>query len=278
MKLIDNRRMFGGQQQRYQHQAESTQCEMTFSVFLPPAAEQQKVPVLYWLSGLTCNDQNFVTKAGAQALAAELGLALVMPDTSPRGDNVPDAPKGEWDLGLGAGFYVNATETPWSKHYQMLNYVVRELPALLEGSLPISSKRAISGHSMGGHGALSLALQHPGRYQSASAFSPIANPTNCPWGQKAFSAYLGANHSHWEKHDTVSLISAGAPTLPVLVDMGGSDEYLETQLGFDELKQTCKENSFPATLRLQPGYDHSYYFIATFINDHLRFHAQHLGL
>lgn len=278
MKLIDNRLMFGGQQQRYQHHSDSTQCEMTFSVFLPPVAQQKKVPALYWLSGLTCNDQNFATKAGAQALAAELGLAIVMPDTSPRGEGVADAPEGEWDLGLGAGFYVNATQAPWSTHYQMLNYVVHELPALLEASLPFTNKRSVAGHSMGGHGALSLALLFPQHYQSASAFAPIANPTKAPWGQKAFAAYLGSNREAWEKHDTVCLINTAQSQLPLLVDTGAADEYLQAQLGFAELEQACKATNFPATLRLQPGYDHSYYFIATFVNDHLRFHAKHLGL
>lgn len=277
MKLLENRRVFGGQQQRYSHMAKTTQCKMTFAIFLPPQASQQKVPALYWLSGLTCNDQNFATKAGAQALAAELGMAIVMPDTSPRGDDVADAAEGEWDLGLGAGFYVNARQTPWQANYQMHDYVAHELPALIEAEFPISKQRAISGHSMGGHGALSIALRNPDRYCSASAFAPIANPSQCPWGEKAFSAYLGDDRAAWQGYDSVELLKGGAgQTLPILVDVGDADEFLAPQLGFSALQDVCASKQLPATLRMQAGYDHSYYFIASFINDHLRFHAEHL--
>lgn len=277
MKLLENKKVFGGQQQRYQHSAESTQCEMTFSIFLPPQAQSQKVPVLYWLSGLTCNDQNFALKAGAQALAAELGLALVMPDTSPRGGFVADA--DAWDLGQAAGFYVNATQQPWAAHYRMYDYISQELPKLIEATFPVTSNRAISGHSMGGHGALMIAVRNPQRYASVSAFAPIANPSQCPWGEKAFSAYLGANQNDWLNYDAVALIQNGAAASapPLLVDTGDADEFLTPQLGLTALSEACTVNYPNASLRLQAGYDHSYYFIASFINEHLRFHAEHLN-
>ena len=251
---------------------------MTFSVYLPPQAETgKKVPVVYWLSGLTCTDENFSTKAGAQRLAAELGLALVMPDTSPRGENVPDDEDGAYDLGLGAGFYVNATEPPWSRHYRMYDYVTGELPGLVQKHFPVSEKQAISGHSMGGHGALMIALKNPGQYVSASAFSPIANPVNCPWGEKAFSHYLGDNPESWKSYDTTELIAAGADPLPVLVDQGTDDNFLGTQLNTEKLIAVCRERDFPAEIRYQEGYDHSYYFIASFIEEHLRFHHRYLS-
>lgn len=280
MKQLESKKAFGGQQQRYQHSAETTQCEMTFSIFLPPQAETRKVPVLYWLSGLTCNDQNFATKAGAQALTAELGLAIVMPDTSPRGDEVADAEPGEWDLGKAAGFYVNASKQPWAPHYRMYDYVTQELPDLIEASFPVTQQRAIAGHSMGGHGALMIALRNPQRYASVSAFAPIANPSQCPWGQKAFSAYLGDDRSVWQDYDSVALIERGAAIAapPLLVDTGDADDFLTSQLGLEALSKACEVNYPKARLRLQAGYDHSYYFIASFINDHLRFHAEQLNL
>lgn len=279
MKQLENKKVFGGQQQRYQHSAETTHCEMTFSIFLPPQAETGKVPVLYWLSGLTCNDQNFATKAGAQALAAELGIAIVMPDTSPRGDDVADAEPSAWDLGKAAGFYINAAQAPWAPHYRMYDYVVKELPELVEATFPVTQQRAIAGHSMGGHGALMIALRNPQRYASVSAFAPIANPSQCPWGQKAFNAYLGTNQNDWLAYDSVALIQNGAAESapPLLVDTGDADEFLEPQLGLEALSQACEVNYPKATLRMQAGYDHSYYFIASFINQHLRFHAEHLN-
>jgi S-formylglutathione hydrolase len=251
---------------------------MRFSVYLPPAAQQAPVPVLYWLSGLTCTDENFVHKAGAQRYAAEHGIALVAPDTSPRGEAVPDDPEGAWDFGLGAGFYLNATEAPWSGHYRMYDYVSAELPALLAANLPLDiSRSAIAGHSMGGHGALVIALRNPGCFRSVSAFAPIAAPSRCPWGVKAFSHYLGADRTAWGDYDSCELIARGAAPLPTLVDQGEADEFLETQLQTTLLEQVCHEHDYPATIRRQPGYDHSYFFIASFIGSHIAFHAERLG-
>jgi len=250
---------------------------MQFSVFLPPqAVAGQQVPVAYWLSGLTCTDQNFATKAGAQRVAAELGIAIVMPDTSPRGDAVPDDADKAYDFGLGAGFYVDATQAPWSAHYKMYSYIVQELPALVEAQLPVSTKRAIFGHSMGGHGALTIALNNPGRYTSVSAFSPIVNPVQCPWGQKALSKYLGDDQAGWKHYDTVELIRAGASQLPMLVDQGLADNFLKSQLKTELLEAALQETGYRAEVRYHAGYDHSYYFIATFIEDHLQFHAKYL--
>lgn len=277
MKIVQEQRCFGGRQIRYQHASHALNCSMEFSVFLPPQAEQSKVPALYWLSGLTCSDENFSSKAGAQRVAAELGIALIIPDTSPRGESVADDEQGAYDLGLGAGFYVNATQAPWNKHYQMYDYVLKELPELLEAELPLSDKRAISGHSMGGHGALVLALRNPERFTSVSAFAPITNPVDCPWGNKAFSAYLGEDKAAWEQYDASLLLATKGSSLPILVDQGEADNFLAEQLKPEVLEQAAKQVNAPLELRLQPGYDHSYYFIATFIADHLRFHAQHLG-
>jgi S-formylglutathione hydrolase len=269
---------FGGKQICYKHQSQVLHCDMQFSVFLPPQAETQAVPALYWLSGLTCTDENFSTKAGAQRVAAELGIALVMPDTSPRGDEVPDDPDGAYDFGLGAGFYVNATAAPYAKHYQMYDYIVSELPALLETELPLSDKRAISGHSMGGHGALVIGLRNPQRYSSISAFSPICNPVNCPWGIKAFNGYLGDNQQQWQQYDA-SLLLAKADAkavLPILVDQGSADNFYPAQLRTDSLIAAAEKAGLAAEIRLHSGYDHSYYFIASFIEQHLRFHAKYL--
>ncbi|WP_417583906.1 S-formylglutathione hydrolase [Nitrincola sp.] len=278
LELLSSVVCFGGQQNQYQHHSAVLNCTMQFSVFLPPQAERHPVPALYWLSGLTCTDQNFATKAGAQRVAAELGMALIMPDTSPRGEGVPDDEAGAYDFGLGAGFYVNATEAPWATHYRMYDYILTELPELLEGLMPLTELRAISGHSMGGHGALMLALRNAGRFTSASAFSPIVNPSECPWGQKAFGAYLGSDQSSWKTYDSVELIRSGATPLPLLVDQGSADNFLDEQLKTDRLIAVCEAMGFPAEIRYQPGYDHSYYFIASFIESHLRFHAKHLGL
>lgn len=277
MKLLSSVQCFGGLQNQYEHVSETLGCTMQFSVYLPPQAQAgQKVAVTYWLSGLTCTDQNFATKAGAQRVAAELGIAIVMPDTSPRGDGVPDDADKAYYFGLGAGFYVDATEAPWSTHYNMYSYVVNELPALIEESLPVSQLKSVFGHSMGGHGALTIALNNPGRYASVSAFSPIVSPTQCPWGQKALTLYLGDNPAAWQRHDTVALIRAGAQQLPMLVDQGLADNFLATQLKTELLEAALKETGYKAEIRYQPGYDHSYYFIATFIEDHLRFHARYL--
>jgi S-formylglutathione hydrolase len=277
MKTLSSVQCFGGLQNQYEHQSTTLNCTMQFSVFLPPqAVAGQQVPVAYWLSGLTCTDQNFATKAGAQRVAAELGIAIVMPDTSPRGDAVPDDADKAYDFGLGAGFYVDATQAPWSAHYKMYSYIVQELPALVEAQLPVSTKRAIFGHSMGGHGALTIALNNPGRYTSVSAFSPIVNPVQCPWGQKALSKYLGDDQAGWKHYDTVELIRAGASQLPMLVDQGLADNFLKSQLKTELLEAALQETGYRAEVRYHAGYDHSYYFIATFIEDHLQFHAKYL--
>ncbi|MEX0578517.1 S-formylglutathione hydrolase, partial [Enterobacter cloacae subsp. cloacae] len=251
-------------------------CAMTFSIFLPPTEEGVKPPVLFWLSGLTCNDENFTTKAGAQRVAAELGIALVMPDTSPRGDEVAD--DAGYDLGKGAGFYLNATEQPWASHYRMYDYIADELPALIQREFAVSNRCAISGHSMGGHGALIMALKNPGRYTSVSAFAPIVNPTQVPWGQKAFTNYLGDDAQRWQEWDSCALMLASQPgnAIPTLVDQGDADQFLAGQLQPAVLAEAARQKDWPLTLRIQPGYDHSYYFIASFIEDHLRFHAEHL--
>ena len=267
---------FGGWHKQYSHHSETLNCTMRFAIYLPPEASvDNKVPVLYWLSGLSCTDENFMQKAGAQRIAAELGIAIVAPDTSPRGEGVAD--DEGYDLGKGAGFYVNATQAPWSKHYQMYDYVVSELPALIESRFPVSDKRAISGHSMGGHGALVIALRNPDRYLSVSAFSPISNPTKCPWGQKAFTAYLGKDISTWRNYDASILMQEVEQTVPALVDQGEGDNFLAEQLKPEVLEAAAKANDYPLELRRHDGYDHSYYFIASFIEDHLRFHAAHFN-
>ncbi len=276
MENTEQVREFGGWLKRYTHKSESCHCDMTFSIYLPPKAEKDKVPVLYYLSGLTCTDDNFRTKAGAQRYAAEHNIALVMPDTSPRGDDVHDEPD-RYDLGKGAGFYVNATESPWTPHYNMFNYVTRELPALIESNFPVSNVRSVCGHSMGGHGAIIAALKNPGQYQSVSAFAPIANPVDCPWGEGCFGAYLGANKETWKSWDSVCLLESGAQCPPLLVDQGGSDNFLEEQLSFDKLQQACTTRGLDATLRKHDHYDHSYHFIASYIGEHIAFHSQHLN-
>lgn len=275
---VSEQRCFGGKQIRFKHQSTVLNCEMQFSVYLPPQAQSGKVPALYWLSGLTCTDENFSSKAGAQRVAAELGLALIMPDTSPRGDGVPDDANGAYDFGLGAGFYVNATELPFAQHYQMYDYIVSELPALLEAELPLSDKRAISGHSMGGHGALVIGLRNSTRYSSISAFSPICNPVNCAWGIKALTGYLGEDQSNWQQYDASVLLAEQGSTLPILVDQGLADNFYPAQLQTEALINAAQSAGVAAEIRLQPGYDHSYYFIASFIEQHLRFHGRQLGL
>ncbi|XXK45794.1 S-formylglutathione hydrolase [Porticoccaceae bacterium nBUS_17] len=273
---------FGGQQLRYRHHSNILNCDMTFSIYLPPQAKQAPVPVLYWLSGLTCSDENFVTKAGAQQHAAEYGIAIVCPDTSPRGEGVPDDEESAYDFGLGAGFYINATEQPWATHYQMYDYVVEELPALINAEFPVDgSKVAISGHSMGGHGALTVALKNPERYCSVSAFSPICSPINCPWGQKALSKYIGdESQGHWNSQDTVELVKTAddqlKQSMPVLVDQGDADNFLAEQLNTQLLIDTAEQVGFPMQIRFQSGYDHSYFFIASLIGEHIRFHSNYL--
>ena len=274
LTLVQEQKCFGGRQVRYKHNSAVLNCDMQFSVFLPPQAAERKVPALYWLSGLTCSDENFSVKAGAQRVAAELGIALISPDTSPRGDGVADDPA--YDLGQGAGFYVNATQAPWAQHYQMYDYILTELPTLLEVELPLSDQRAISGHSMGGHGALVLALRNPQRFTSVSAFAPIANPLNCPWGQKAFTAYLGEDRATCEDYDASLLLAQYRGDLPMLVDQGDADNFLAEQLKPQALYTAGMQAKANLLLRMQPGYDHSYYFIASFIEEHLRFHAGYL--
>lgn len=275
MELLDEHRCFSGQQQRWRHHSETLNCAMIFSIFLPPEADSPP-PVLYWLSGLTCTDENFTTKAGAQRVAAELGIALVMPDTSPRGDDVADA-EG-YDLGKGAGFYLNASEAPWASHYRMYDYLRDELPGVIAENFRVADRCSISGHSMGGHGALIMALKNPGRFRSVSAFAPIVNPAAVPWGKKAFTAYLGEDENLWREWDSCALMENAAPeqAIPTLIDQGDSDPFFGEQLQPERLDEAAREAGWPLTLRMQPGYDHSYWFIATFIEEHLRFHAQYL--
>lgn len=281
MENVSRVKMHGGWQEAWQHDSTSCQCRMQFSIYLPPQAEQGKpLPVLYWLSGLTCTDENFTTKAGAQRYAAEHGLVLVMPDTSPRGDDVPDDPESAWDFGLGAGFYLNATQAPWDKHYKMYDYITQELPAIIEANFPVDTgRKSISGHSMGGHGALTIALKNSDAYQSVSAFSPIVAPMQCPWGEKAFSNYLGEEKSQWKAYDAVSLISEQGKKVKsdILIDQGLADNFLEEQLLSYKIQQACDQVGQGLNLRMQPDYDHSYYFIASFIEEHIAFHAKALG-
>jgi len=272
---ISVNKIFGGWHKQYSHQSKTLNCAMRFAIYLPPqASNANKVPVLYWLSGLTCSDENFMQKAAAQRMAAELGIAIVAPDTSPRGDDI--ANDDGYDLGQGAGFYVNATQAPWHRHYQMYDYIVDELPALIEATFPVSNKRAISGHSMGGHGALTIAMRNPERYSSMSAFSPICNPINAPWGKKAFTAYLGKDKATWYDHDASELMRKAKQFIPAKVDQGGADDFLTEQLKPETLLAAAESNDYPLVLNVHEGYDHSYYFISSFIEEHLRFHAEHL--
>lgn len=281
IKQLSENKIFGGRQLRYSHPSTSCACSMSFSVFMPPQAEVESVPVLYWLSGLTCNDENFVQKSGAQKYAAEHGIAIVCPDTSPRGDGVADDVDGSWDFGLGAGFYVNATQAPWAEHYRMYDYVVDELPALIAQEFPqLSDKKSISGHSMGGHGALTIALKNPEKYCSVSAFAPIAAPSDCPWGEKALGGYLGRDRSVWREHDSCALIddihNKGGQQIPLLVDQGDADNFLTEQLQPELLKQACRRAGHPLDYRSRAGYDHSYFYIASFIGEHISHHSKFL--
>lgn len=277
LETLSAQAAFGGWVKRYGHRSELLDCDMVFGVFLPPQAESGPVPALWWLSGLTCTDENFMQKAGAQRLAAQLGLAIVCPDTSPRGTDLPGE-HDDWDFGSGAGFYVNATAEPWNRHYRMYDYVTRELPALAESNLPLTGQRGICGHSMGGHGALVCALREPDRYQSVSAFAPICHPSECGWGIKAFSHYLGDNRNGWREWDATQLVTSTKKQLPILVDQGSEDEFLSDQLKPGSLEQACIATHHPLEIRFQEGYDHSYYFVASFIDDHLRHHGRALGL
>ena len=275
MERVERHVCHDGHQEVWKHASSTLQCEMRFGIYLPSAALRgQQCAVLYWLSGLTCTEQNFITKSGAQRYAEEHGVIIVAPDTSPRGDDVADDPA--YDLGKGAGFYLNATQQPWAKHYRMHDYVVNELPSLIEAQFPATDARAISGHSMGGHGALTIALRHPGRYRSVSAFSPIVAPSQVPWGEKAFTAYLGNDRQAWKQYDTVELIKDATERLPLLVEQGDSDEFLDQQLRPELLREACEAAGHPLQLNLRPGYDHSYYFIASYIGEHIAYHAKAL--
>jgi S-formylglutathione hydrolase len=279
-ELLNEHACFGGTQRFYQHDSREIGLTMRFSVFLPPQAQQGPVPALIYLAGLTCNEETFMTKAGAQRLAAGLGLALIAPDTSPRGANVPGEAES-WDFGVGAGFYLDATQAPWSQNYRMESWLTAELLPLLIGALPLDAGRiGIFGHSMGGHGALTLALRHPGRFKSLSAFAPICAPSQCPWGQKAFTGYLGADEAGWLAHDATALMGKLASTpYPggILIDQGLADKFLGEQLHPDLFEAACAAAGQPLTLRRHAGYDHGYYFIATFMADHLQHHARLLG-
>jgi S-formylglutathione hydrolase len=279
LDVVSQSRCFDGIQFTYRHQSSETATEMRFAAFIPPQADQHPVPVVWYLSGLTCTEENFTVKAGAQRIAAELGLLLISPDTSPRGDGVPGGPAGSYDFGLGAGFYVDAMQEPWSRNYRMATYIERELPTLVKSELPADmTRQSIMGHSMGGHGALTIALRNQDRYASVSAFSPICSPMNCPWGEKALSGYLGGNKERWRRYDACALLEDGAGLRELLVDQGAADQFLETQLKPQLLERACAKAGVPLTLRMHEGYDHSYFFISTFIEDHLRWHAQRLGM
>ncbi len=276
METVSTARAHGGTQGVYRHRSRETGTDMTFSVFLPPQAEAgAKLPVVWYLSGLTCTHANVTEKGEYRRACAELGLIFVAPDTSPRGEGVADA-EG-YDLGQGAGFYVDATREPFAAHYRMYSYIVEEMPALIAAEFPADMERqAITGHSMGGHGALTIALKNPGRFRSVSAFAPIVAPSQVPWGEKAFAAYLGPDRDSWRAYDAVALIESGARVPDLLVDQGGADNFLEEQLRPELLERACAQAGIPLTLRIQPGYDHSYYFISTFMADHLRWHAERL--
>lgn len=275
-EVVSQHRAFGGVVGFYKHQAASTACPMRFSVYTPPERHASRVPVLYYLAGLTCTEETFMIKAGAQRLAAELGLMLVAPDTSPRGVQLPGE-SDSWDFGVSAGFYVDATVEPWSRHYRMYTYVTQELRALIETHFAADPERTgIFGHSMGGHGALTIALRNPPeRYRSVSAFAPIAAPRQCPWGQKAFTGYLGPDRGQWSAYDATELVAQVADAgsrPPILIDQGLQDQFLQTQLHPHLLEEAARKAGYPLTLRRHEGYDHSYYFISTFIEEHLRHH------
>jgi S-formylglutathione hydrolase len=265
---------FGGTVSFYSHASSACDCEMKFALYLPPQARLGKVPVLYFLSGLTCTEENFITKAGAQQFAAQYGMVIVAPDTSPRGEGIPDDPNA-WDFGMGAGFYVNATQEPWAKNYQMYSYVTEELPDLITANFPIDAARqGIFGHSMGGHGALICALRNPDKFKSVSAFAPIVAPSQCAWGEKALGNYLGDDRAVWADYDATELVQRSIFPEMILIDQGTSDSFLVNQLKPELFEMTCQQVGQALTLRLQPNYDHGYYFISTFISDHIQHHAK----
>jgi len=275
LKSISQNKVFGGWHKQYAHQSSSNNGVMQFAIFLPPSASNSNpVPVLYWLSGLTCTDENFMQKAGAFRMAAELGIAIVAPDTSPRGEHVAD--DDSYDLGQGAGFYVNATEKPWVEHFQMYDYIAKELPNLIEGNFPVSKIKSIAGHSMGGHGALIIGLRNAKQYQSISAFSPISNPIACPWGQKAFTAYLGKDKTTWNQYDASVLLKQSSNPPPIRIDQGEADQFLLDQLRPEAIESAAEYSNAELSLYRHPDYDHSYYFISSFIEEHLKFHAKYI--
>ena len=279
LQIVSEARSHGGRQLVVRHASVATSTDMMFSIFLPPQAEEgRKLPVVWYLSGLTCTHANVTEKGEYRAACAEHGLIFVAPDTSPRGEGVPTAPAGQWDFGLGAGFYVDATEEPWAASYRMWSYVTDELPGLVAAEFPIDMDRqAITGHSMGGHGALTVALNFPDRFRSVSAFAPIVAPSQVPWGQKALAGYLGENRDSWKRHDAVALIEGGASVDEILVDVGDKDPFIENELRPELLERACTDAGIALKLRIQPGYDHSYYFISTFMADHLGWHAERLS-
>lgn len=277
MQEISKQRAFDGVHIKLQHSSKITKCDMNCALYLPPNYQRSdaQIPLLLWLSGLTCNEENFMQKAGALSHAASLGWAILCPDTSPRGKEVPDATDGAWDLGIGAGFYVNASQAPWKEHYQMYDYICDELLSLVADRYPKLSLSGISGHSMGGHGALVIGLKNRERFNSISAFSPIVNPIDCPWGKKAFSEYLGEHHDTWRQYDSCELIKDPGRFLPLLIDQGSDDSFLEEQLKPQNLVQAANVANYPIVLNMQAGYDHSYFFVSSFINKHLDFHHSH---
>lgn len=279
LELVSQTKSFGGHQGVYRHASRETKTPMTFSVYLPPQAAEAgaRLPVVWYLSGLTCTHANVTEKGQFQRACAELGLVFVAPDTSPRGEGVPDDAEGAYDFGLGAGFYVDATQDPWAQNYRMESYIVSELPEVIAANFPVDmARQGLSGHSMGGHGALTLALKTPGRWKSVSAFAPISSPMRCPWGEKALGGYLGPDRDAWRRYDATALLDDGARVPELLVDQGEADNFLEGQLKPDLLDAACRKAGIPLTLRRQPGYDHSYHFIASFMEDHLRWHAERL--
>jgi len=278
VEILSENKSHGGRQLVVKHRSRATSTDMTFSIFLPPQVDRgEKLPVVWYLSGLTCTHANVTEKGEFRAACADHGLIFVAPDTSPRGPDVPTAPEGAWDFGLGAGFYVDATEEPWSKHYRMWTYVTEELPALVVGEYPVDGYRqGIMGHSMGGHGALTVALRNADLFRSVSAFAPIIAPGQVPWGQKALTGYLGADRASWRRHDSVALIEDGARLPEILVDVGDADPFIEKELRPELLERACAAAGIPLSLRIQRGYDHSYYFISTFMAEHLSWHAERL--
>ncbi|XP_058062036.1 S-formylglutathione hydrolase [Anopheles bellator] len=278
ISLVSSNKCFGGVQKVYSHQSKELACEMKFAVFLPASTEDRKLPVLYWLSGLECTEANFIQKAGAQRYAAENDLIVVCPDTSPRNVNIPGQ-DDSWDFGSGAGFYVDATQDPWSKHYRMFSYVTQELLDVVNNNFPtLADKLSISGHSMGGHGALICALKNPGLFKSVSAFAPISNPSKCPWGEKAFTGYLGADSKdEWKQWDATELVASyNGPPLELYLDQGSADPFLNGQLLPQNLVDACRAAQVPCVLNMREGYDHGYFYVASFIGEHIAYHARHL--